>query len=71
MTNKSTILTLAPRDVVENEPWTESSIPLQHLPEVSDPTTQQIMRIVEVSGSLAFWDRPEEDVYTIEDGEPL
>ncbi len=29
------------------------------------------MRIVEVSGTLDFWDRPEEDIYSLEDGEPV
>lgn len=29
------------------------------------------MRIVEVSGTLDFWDRPEEDICCLEDGEPV
>ena len=36
----------------------------------AEPTGKQRMRIVEVSGTLAFWDRPEEDVYSLNDGEP-
>lgn len=37
----------------------------------SDPTSDQLMRIVEVSGSLDFWDDPSEDIYTLEDGDPV
>ncbi len=37
----------------------------------SEPTSEQRMRLVELSGTLDFWDRPEEDVYSLEDGEPI
>lgn len=37
----------------------------------SDPTSDQLMRIVEVSGLLDFWDDPREDIYTLEDGDPV
>jgi hypothetical protein len=36
-----------------------------------DATTAQYMRVVEMSGVLDFWDEPDEDVYTLDDGEPL
>jgi len=34
----------------------------------SDPSSEQRMRAIELSGSLEFWNRPEEDVYTLDDG---
>ena len=43
-------------------------IPVYDAP--SDPTLEQRMRIVEVSGTLDFWDRAEEDIYSPEDGDP-
>lgn len=36
-----------------------------------EPDTRQMMRLVEFSGSLGFWDDPAEDVYTLDDGEPV
>lgn len=36
-----------------------------------DPTTEQEMHLIETSGALDFWDRPEEDGYTSNDGEPI
>lgn len=41
------------------------------IPEPSDPTAQQRMRLIELSGVLDFWDGPEENIYSPEDGEPL
>ena len=35
------------------------------------PTSDQRMLIVEASGTLDFWDRPEEDIYSLDDGEPV
>ena len=36
-----------------------------------DPTVEQRMIVVEASGALSFWDHPDEDVYSLEDGEPV
>jgi hypothetical protein len=36
-----------------------------------DPTIEQRMRLMESSGTLEFWNRPEEDGYTCGDGEPV
>jgi hypothetical protein len=36
-----------------------------------DPTRTQWMRLAETSPALGFWNRPEEDVYTDNDGEPI
>lgn len=36
-----------------------------------DPTPEQRMAIVEASGSLSFWDEPEEDIYSDDDGQPV
>lgn len=37
----------------------------------SDPTPQQILRIQETAPGLAFWADDAEDIYTLEDGEPV
>ena len=65
-------LDIAPREIVENEPQTSAAsrfIPVYDVP--SDPTLEQYMRIIEVSGALDFWDREEEDIYSPEDGDPV
>ena len=68
MTEESNILELAPRELVEDEPLTSSTAVHFPVPAV-DPTPEQLMRIVEVSGTLDFWDSDAEDIYTSEDGE--
>ncbi len=35
-----------------------------------DPGEEQRLRLMELSGAYSFWDRPEEDVYTLDDGFP-
>ena len=37
----------------------------------SEPTAKQRMRLIELSGVLDFWDNPSEDVYSVEDGDPI
>ena len=37
----------------------------------SDPTSAQSMGIQETAGGLQFWSDPEEDVYDLEDGDPI
>ncbi len=37
----------------------------------SEPTPRQWMRLVEMSGTLDFWNDPDEDIYTPEDGQPI
>lgn len=36
-----------------------------------EPSRVQWMRIQETSCAFDFWNRPEEDIYTIDDGEPV
>lgn len=36
-----------------------------------EATDEELMYLVERSGAFAFWNIPEEDIYTIEDGTPL
>jgi len=65
------ILHLTPRTITEDEPET---IVLRHLISIdvpSDPTPDQMMRAVETSGALDFWENPAEDIYSPEDGQPL
>ena len=71
MTQRSDILDIAPREIVEDEPQTSSDSKHVVVSIPDDPTPEQSMRIVEVSGTLVFWDRAEEDIYTSEDGEPV
>lgn len=54
---------------VETE--TESLSLFQIVPPVEDPSSEQWLKLLERSGSLSFWNRPEEDIYTENDGEPL
>lgn len=70
---KAEPIRLAPRELNENEPQTSGGDPLIRIASESplDPTVDQRMRIVEVSGTLDFWDRPEEDIYSLEDGDPV
>ena len=49
---------------------TFNTVPVVHCPP-SDPTRGQEMKMVEESGLLDFWNRPEEEGYTEYDGEPL
>lgn len=71
MTQRSGILDIAPREIVEDEPRTSSTNEYIVVRFPEDPTPEQSMRIVEVSGTLDFWDREEEDIYTSKDGEPV
>lgn len=36
-----------------------------------EPTVKQRIKAVELSGAFNFWDRPGEDIYSLEDGEPI
>ena len=36
-----------------------------------DPSPEQAMCLVEVGGVLDFWDDADEDVYSLDDGEPI
>ena len=67
----SSIINIGEREIRENEPQTSVSNRVIYVPSISDPTTDQLMRIVEVSGAFDFWDSPEEDIYSVEDGEPV
>jgi len=71
--SEAKLLDLAPREIDENELRTLSSVPGIEIasPNPADPTAGQIMRIVEVSGTLDFWDAEEEDIYTPDDGQPV
>lgn len=72
MTN-ATRIHIIDRTVFENESVTTviegTAMSIPYFP--SDPTSDQLMRIVEASGSLDFWDDPREDIYTLEDGDPV
>lgn len=60
-------------DRIVNEHALETVLDAQHveLPAASDPTPEQFMRTVEIAGTLDFWDDPGEDLYTLDDGQPL
>ena len=61
---------LPPKEAEQSETTGDNSS-LSTVTRASDPTPIQVLRAVEVSGTLDFWDDPAEDVYTSEDGEPL
>ena len=73
MTRHADILHLAPRELMENEPVTVSNALQIHVcgEQLADPTREQSMRIVEVSGSLDFWLDSAEDIYGPDDGNPV
>ncbi len=73
MTSNPDILQLPPREVREDEPETAATTVRIEVADVcpADPTPEQVMRLVETSGTLDFWEDPGEDIYTLEDGEPL
>lgn len=73
MTNDTSMeqLVLPAYEANEDAPETFAVPPCVHVASPSDPTTEQAMRLVEFSGSLDFWDRPEEDIYTLDDGRPI
>lgn len=50
---------------------TVSTARLVSLQAPEDPTTIQAMHVVEASGTLDFWARGEEDVYSHDDGKPI
>ena len=65
------ILHLKPQIIAEDEPETIVLNRLITVSAPSDPTPNQMMRIVETSGTLDFWEDPAEDIYSSEDGQPL
>ncbi len=70
MTQQSEALEIAPRELIEDEPVTVPNA-CQIWVEESDPTPDQSMRLVELSGSLDFWLDAAEDIYGPDDGTPV
>lgn len=66
-------LTIGDREAVRDESETAASPGIIYVPAPppSDPTSEQYLRAIETSGVVSFWERPEEDVYSLEDGEPV
>jgi len=63
---------MQPRDVASDGAATIGGKKMtQIIPAPTDPTAKQVMRLIEVSGVVDFWDRPEEDIYAPTDGEPV
>jgi len=65
------VLTIAPRTLLENEPVTRSVVQAITVTYPEDPSDEQVMRLAESSGALSFWESPEEDIYSPDDGSPL
>lgn len=36
-----------------------------------EPTSEEIMSLIETSGSFDFWNNPEEDIYNLNDGKEV
>lgn len=69
MTSEAKIIYLEPR-MTDDEVVTVGASYHVQIPEApSDPTPDQIMRAIELSGVLDFWLEAEEDIYTLDDGE--
>jgi len=56
--------------IVFRETHTSNTSPLVRCPP-EDPTREQELKLIEEAGVLDFWGRPEEDEYTLDDGEPV
>lgn len=70
--NSADFLQMPPRVVDENEPVTSALAPAAvYRAVIPDPTPEQYLRALETSGTVDFWNRPEEDLYTSSDGEPV
>lgn len=67
---KPELWNLRPKEAEQSETTGDRSA-LRTVSGASDPTPMQILRAVEVSGVLDFWDDPSEDIYSLEDGEPV
>jgi hypothetical protein len=72
MTQHADRLNLAPCELTGHETVTSSTAQQFEVSNAlpADPTTEQALRIVEVSGALDFWLNPAEDVYHGDDGTP-
>ena len=68
--DRSQIIDLEPREFSEDFETAASHAPILVSTPFTEPTSEQRMKAMEMSGSLDFWDRPEEDVYTFDDGDP-
>jgi hypothetical protein len=67
----SDVLQAPPREIHDDEPETRSSAQWVTISYPADPPPDQVLRLLESSGSLDFWESPDEDVYSPEDGTPL
>ena len=72
MQEAAELLAIPPRDISEDETETTRTADLLDAEDPpSDPTPEQTLRLIEISGSFDFWDAPEEDIYSPDDGSPL
>jgi hypothetical protein len=69
--SSATQIFLKPRDLDDEETQTTVMYASICYTVPADPTPEQMMRAVESSGTLEFWDDPAEDIYSPEDGQPL
>lgn len=58
----------APHELQSTSTFTEARL-VRFPPD--DPTIEQQMHLMENSGVLDFWNRPEENGYTCTDGDPI
>jgi hypothetical protein len=64
-------LTLPDRKIIEDEPQTRGGGAALTISYPPDPAPEQFLRLAETSGTLDFWDEPEEDIYGPDDGTPV
>lgn len=62
------ILAIPDRTIVEDEPQTCGGGAIITISCPPDPTPEQFLRLAESSGTLDFWNAPEEDIYGPDDG---
>ena len=68
------LILIPPSKLTTESESTETSVnpvPARFSDQPEDASPVQMLKAVELSGSLDFWDAPEEDVYSPEDGDPI
>ena len=60
-----------PATLTEEELQTQTKYIRVYANYPEDVTTENVMHAIEASGTLDFWDDPEEDVYTEQDGDDV
>jgi hypothetical protein len=61
-------LIMPDREIIEDEPQTHGDGAALTISYPPDPSPDQFLRLAETSGTLDFWNEPDEDIYGLDDG---